>query len=436
MWQRMASAGKDLPDIEGHRTRNRVRAHQGIDPLEKERRDIAEAQRVSLALAVTPEKEKAQRKRDRKRGHERTNAKALAAAGAAPNKKKKGAAFIVATQRGGVAHIVGDRSSEGAKAARAQSSATKRERSESRSGNDSEASGSNAGATVAQQSRSKRKGGAKRKAVSSGGSEDEEEWTAAHKRDKGQKGRSTGRARKRSPSPKSWDELEAEFDKRQAALTPEQRHAQLADSSLPLKKLLGIDAADKDYSGAFIATAPPGSLLANARDFVDAARKAGTDSASTASADPQVEQRRAVCRTYFNRGKFPTLDEARAIINQRAVSSEQARFELRGGAAAAQKKEGFAGTALQSAAAAATPSRTAEQARVSGAATGTSYAALVAAQTRTTGAAAAATASRIAEQARAVGVAAATSYAARVAEQARVAAQARGTGADASQARR
>ena len=220
----MADQGQQqpTPPTHSHGTRNAARASKGKPSLEEERSDAEKARIRSIAEAVKADKEKAKRLRDRKRTRERRNAKALKEAGVAPNQKKEGSSFIVAEVKGGVAHVVGDRASAGAKAARKQARDTKRARSESRSGDDSEADGSSSRARSAKKARTSRTGRARHPADSSseGESDGSEEWTAAAKRDKGTRRQSTGKPdrsrraaqgskRKRSSSPQlTWDALD------------------------------------------------------------------------------------------------------------------------------------------------------------------------------------------------------------------------------------
>lgn len=219
----MADEGQQqpTPPTHSHGTRNALRASKGAKSLEEEHRDAEKARIKSIAEAVQAEKDEARRKRDKKRAQGRANAKALKAAGADPNKKKKGSAFVVATVKGGVAHIVGDRSAEGAKAAREQARATKRARSESRSGDDSEAGSSSRRAASAKKARSSRTSRAKHPAdsesESDSGSDGGEDWRAAaqssYSRSTGRPDRSRRAARskkrKRSRSPQyTWDDLD------------------------------------------------------------------------------------------------------------------------------------------------------------------------------------------------------------------------------------
>ena len=435
----MADQGqKQTPPTHSHGTRNAARAAASVTSLEDERKAIAASTRTAVAKASKPVKDKATRRRDSKREKGRRNAKALKEAGAPPNPKKKGAAFIVAKFEGGVAHIVGDRSSVGAKAARAQARAAKRERSESRSGDDSEAGGDSSRARSAKKARTSSSNRARHPADSESESEGEsdssEEWTDAAKRDKGTRHRSTGRPdksrraaqdkkRKRSSSPQlTWDDYEeiakerqqqgdrelaealqrslaqkgsptidssdegdeveqgataARSSKRQrtsgaaataaAAAKPAVSAAEAAaagsfDRTWPAYRALECQVEDKEWLYAIITVAPPSSHIGTARDIVKAAIDAGTDTPSDTRASSRDKVLQSICHTYWRSNAIPTRAQAGATINQRALASARAQFELKRDQNAAQKERGFAGTALGRAAATksgAQPKRTA-----------------------------------------------------------------------------
>ena len=134
------------------------------------------------------------------------------------------------------------------------------------------------------------------------------------------------------------------------------------DRTWPAYRALECQVQDKEWLYAIITVAPPSSHIGTARDVVKAAIDAGTDTPSNTRTGSSDKILQSICHTYWRSNAIPTRAQAGATINQRALASARAQFELKRDQNAAQKERGFAGTALGRAAATksgAQPKRTA-----------------------------------------------------------------------------